>query len=107
MVVGLTVALPDGSVAEAHVVPRSAVGPALHQLFCGAEGRLGVVLEAVLRVHRLPEAVVGRGWRLVGVDAGLGCCREALQSGLRPLVLRLSDPEDSPLQGETGGWPPI
>jgi alkyldihydroxyacetonephosphate synthase len=103
MVLGLTVALPDGSLAEARAVPRSATGPALHQLFCGAEGRLGVILEAVLRVHRLPEAVVGRGWRLADVERGLDCIREALQRGLRPLVVRLYDPEDSLLQGERDG----
>jgi alkyldihydroxyacetonephosphate synthase len=103
MVLGLTVALPDGSLAEARGVPRSAAGPALHQLFCGAEGSLGVILDAVLRVHRLPEAVFGRGWRLAAVDAGLDCCREVLQSGVRPLVVRFYDPEDSVLQGEGDG----
>jgi alkyldihydroxyacetonephosphate synthase len=103
MVLGLTVALPDGSLADARAVPRSAAGPPLHQLFCGAEGRLGVILEAVLRVHRLPEAVIGRGWRLADVDAGLESCREALQRGIRPLVIRLYDPQDSLLQGESGG----
>jgi len=103
MLLGLTVALPDGSLAEARVVPRSAAGPALHHLFCGAEGSLGVVLEAVLRVHRLPEAVIGRAWRLSDVDAGLAACRETLQRGLRPLVIRLYDPDDSLLQGQTDG----
>jgi len=103
MLLGLTVALPDGSLAEARAVPRSAAGPALHHLFCGAEGGLGVILEAVLRVHRQPEAVIGRGWRLDGVDAGLEACREAMQRALRPLVMRLYDPEDSMLQGEAQG----
>ena len=103
MVMGLTVALPDGALAEARVQPRSAAGPALHELFLGAEGGLGVVLEAVLRVRRLPEAVVGRGWRLPGVEPGLGVLREAMQRDLRPLVLRLYDPEDSAFQGEPDG----
>jgi alkyldihydroxyacetonephosphate synthase len=103
MLLGLTVALPDGSLAEARGVPRSAAGPGLHQLFCGAEGGLGVILEAVLRVHRLPEMVIGRGWRLPAVGAGLGGIREALQRGLRPLVVRLYDPEDSLLQGQPEG----
>lgn len=103
MVVGLTVALPGGMVAESRAAPRSGTGPALHQLFVGAEGGLGVVLEAVLRVHRLPEAVIGRGWRAAGVDEGLQALREVMQRGLRPLVLRLYDPEDSALQGEADG----
>ena len=99
MVLGLTVALPDGQILPARSHPRSAAGPALDHLFIGAEGGLGVVLEAVLRVHRLPEVVVGRGWRLADVDEGLSALREVMQRGLRPLVLRLYDPEDSLLQG--------
>ncbi len=103
LVVGLTVALPDGRVLPARAHPRSAVGPALDQLFVGAEGGLGVVLEAVLRVRRLPEAVVGRGWRVPAVGPGLGALREAMQRDLRPLVLRLYDPEDTALQGLADG----
>jgi len=103
MALGLKVALTDGRIVEAHTQPRSAVGPALHQLFIGAEGALGVVLEAVLRVHRLPEAVIGQGWRVPAVGPGLKAMREILQRELRPLVLRLYDPEDSALQGFSNG----
>src|SRR5437588_4128129 len=88
MVLGLTVALPDGMLARPRPGPRSAVGPALHQLLVGAEGGLGVVLDAVLRVHRRPAAVHGRGWLFADVESGLSALREILQSGLRPLVLR-------------------
>jgi alkyldihydroxyacetonephosphate synthase len=103
LLLSLTVALPDGTIARARLHPRSAVGPPLHQLFVGAEGALGVVLEAVLRVRRLPEAVVGRAWRVPAVDPGLEALREVMQRDLRPLVLRLYDPEDSALQGLDGG----
>lgn len=103
LVLGLTVALADGTIVEARARPGTAVGPPLHQLFVGAEGSLGVVLEVVLRVHRRPEAVLGRGWRLGTLEAGLEVMRSAMQGGLRPLVLRLYDPEDSALQG-LEGW---
>ncbi|HLH67733.1 MAG TPA: FAD-binding oxidoreductase [Candidatus Dormibacteraeota bacterium] len=103
LVLGLTVALADGTLVEARVQPRTAVAPPLHLLFVGAEGSLGIVLEAVLRVHRLPEAVLGRGWRLDTLEAGLEVMRAAMQGGLRPLVLRLYDPEDAALQG-LEGW---
>jgi alkyldihydroxyacetonephosphate synthase len=104
MVLGLTVALPDGTLARPRPGPRSAVGPALHQLLIGAEGGLGVVLDAVLRVHRQPAVVEGGGWLFAEVEAGLAAVREISQSGVRPLVLRLYDPEDSQFQGihETG-----
>src|SRR5215471_3505384 len=103
MVAGLTVALEDGTIAEARPHPRTAAGPPLHLLFAGAEGALGVVLEAVLRVRRRPEAVIGRGWRVPDVAAGLHVLREAMQRDLRPLVMRLYDPADSAFQGLDGG----
>jgi alkyldihydroxyacetonephosphate synthase len=103
LLAGLTVALEDGTIAEARVHPRTAAGPPLHLLFTGAEGSLGVVLEAVLRVRRRPESVIGRGWRLTGVEAGLAVLREVMQRDLRPLVLRLYDPADSAFQGLDAG----
>ncbi len=83
--------------------PRSAAGPALYQLFIGAEGAFGIVLEAVLRVHRLPETVLGRGYLFDSVEAGLDAMREVMQAGLRPLVMRLYDPDDSAFQGVEDG----
>ncbi|HKW60440.1 MAG TPA: FAD-binding oxidoreductase [Candidatus Dormibacteraeota bacterium] len=95
MVLGLAVVLPDGTFAAPRPGPRSAAGPALHQLFLGAEGALGVVLGATLRVHRLPESTVGRGYAFKDVDAGLACMRAVMHAGIRPLLMRLYDAEDS------------
>src|SRR5262249_1119303 len=99
MVLGLAVVLPDGTFAAPRPGPRSAAGPALHELFLGAEGGLGVVIGAVLRVHRLPEATVGRGFVFPDRQAGLESMREVMQSGIRPLVIRLYDPEDAAFNG--------
>jgi alkyldihydroxyacetonephosphate synthase len=99
MVLGLAVVLPDGTFAAPRPGPRSAVGPALHQLWLGSEGGLGVILGAVLRVHRLPELVVGRGYAFADVAAGLETMRQVMQSGMRPLVMRLYDPEDTAFGG--------
>jgi alkyldihydroxyacetonephosphate synthase len=99
MVLGLAVVLPDGAFAAPRPGPRSAAGPALHQLWLGAEGALGVVLGAVLRVHRLPETVIGRGFGFVDLTSGLEAMRAVMQSGIRPLVMRLYDPEDAAFNG--------
>jgi alkyldihydroxyacetonephosphate synthase len=99
MVLSLAVVLPDGTFAAPRPGPRSAVGPALHELFLGAEGALGVVIGAVLRVHRLPEATVGRGYAFRDLPAGLECMRAVMQSGIRPLVMRLYDAEDAAFNG--------
>ena len=99
MVLGLAVVLPDGTFAAPRPGPRSAAGPALHQLWLGSEGALGVILGAVLRVHRLPESVIGRGYGFPSLATGLEAMRSILQSGIRPLVIRLYDPEDTAFNG--------
>jgi alkyldihydroxyacetonephosphate synthase len=99
MVLGLAVVLPDGTFAAPRPGPRSAVGPALHQLWLGSEGALGVVVGAVLRVHRLPESVIGRGYGFPDLATGLESMRAIMQSGIRPLVMRLYDPEDTAFSG--------
>jgi len=99
MVQGLAVVLADGSFLGPRPGPRSAVGPALHELWLGAEGALGVVLGAVFKVHRLPETVIGRGFGFAGMQAGLDAMRAVMQSGVRPLVMRLYDADDTAFNG--------
>jgi len=101
MLLALKVMLPDGTLAEPRLGPRSAVGPALHQLFVGAEGALGILLEAVFRVHRLPASSLGHGYDVASVEAGLEAMRTIVQTGLRPLVMRLYDREDTAFQAST------
>jgi alkyldihydroxyacetonephosphate synthase len=99
MVLGLDVVLPDGTFAEPRPGPRSAAGPAVHQLWLGAEGALGVVVGAVLRVHRLPDTVIGNGYGFPDLATGLEAMRAIMQSGIRPLVLRLYDADDTAFNG--------
>ena len=99
MVLGLAVVLPDGTFAAPRPGPRSAAGPAMHQLWLGSEGALGVILGAVLRVHRLPESIIGRGFGFPDLGAGLEAMRATMQAGIRPLVMRLYDAEDSAFNG--------
>ena len=99
MVMSLAVVLPDGSFAAPRPGPRSAVGPALHQLFIGAEGGLGVVIGAVLRIHRRPASTIGRGFGFGDLRSGLEFMRGVMQAGIRPLVMRLYDPEDAAFNG--------
>lgn len=98
MVEALTVILPDGTVCAARPGPRSAAGPRLEEIFLGSEGGLGIVLEAVLRVRRLPEQVVGRGYDFPRLEEGLEAMRRIVQRDIRPLVMRLYDVEDTLFQ---------
>jgi alkyldihydroxyacetonephosphate synthase len=99
MVQSLGVVLADGTYAAPRPGPRSAVGPALHELFLGAEGGLGIVVEALLRLHRVPEATIGRGFAFRDLESGLVCMRRVMQAEIRPLVMRLYDAEDAAFNG--------
>ncbi len=99
MLLGATAVLADGTLLQPRPGPRSAVGPALHQLLAGSEGALAVILDATLRIHRVPAAIAGRGYLFSDVRAGLDAMRRVFQAGIRPLVMRLYDPEDTMFQG--------
>jgi alkyldihydroxyacetonephosphate synthase len=99
MVLGLKVMLPDGSTVEPRAPVRSAVGPPLHELFIGSEGALGVILEVVVGLSRLPALTRGDAFDFGSLDQGLEATREIIQAGLAPLVMRLYDPDDTAFQG--------
>lgn len=91
LVVGLTVVLAGGEVIRLKAEPRSAAGPDLRRLFIGSEGTLGVITEATLAVSRLPQAYSWEAVRPHSFETGMALVREIVQSGHRPLILRLVD----------------
>jgi glycolate dehydrogenase FAD-binding subunit len=57
LVIGVTVVLADGTVASSGgKVVKNVAGYDLGKLFCGSEGRLGLIARVALRLHPLPEA---------------------------------------------------
>jgi len=56
LLLGVTVVLGDGTIASSGgKVVKNVAGYDLGKLFCGSEGRLGLVARASLRLHPLPE----------------------------------------------------
>ncbi|MCP3819759.1 FAD-binding oxidoreductase [Streptomyces sp. A3M-1-3] len=90
MVLGLTVATPEGTL-DVGRAPRSAAGPDLRQLVLGSEGAFGVITSVTVRIRPLPESKVYEGWRFPTFEAGAAALRRLAQDGPRPTVLRLSD----------------
>ncbi|MFC5216533.1 FAD-binding oxidoreductase [Streptomyces coerulescens] len=90
MVLGLTVATPEGTLDTGRA-PRSAAGPDLRQLLLGSEGAFGVITSVTVRVRPVPRARVYEGWRFASFEEGSAALRRLAQDGPRPTVLRLSD----------------
>lgn len=90
MVVGLTVATPQGDL-ELGRAPASAAGPDLRQLVLGSEGALGVVTSVTVRLAPAPPQRSYEGWRFGAFPDGTAAVRRLAQDGPRPTVLRLSD----------------
>lgn len=90
MVLGLTVATPEGTIDTGRA-PRSAAGPDLRQLLLGSEGAFGVITSVTVRIRPVPRARVYEGWRFASFEEGAAALRRLAQDGPRPTVLRLSD----------------
>jgi D-lactate dehydrogenase (cytochrome) len=83
LVLGLEVVTPTGRVVRTGGrAPKSSSGYALTQLFCGAEGTLGVITELTVRLVPRPEAVVGARVAFADVHGCVAYVTELIQSGV-------------------------
>jgi alkyldihydroxyacetonephosphate synthase len=96
LVRAMTVVLANGELVHlgGHG-PREAVGPDLVQLFIGSEGTLGVIADATLVVRRIATYDQRRAYSFSSFAEGLEACRNILQRGASPAVLRLYDETES------------
>jgi alkyldihydroxyacetonephosphate synthase len=93
LVLGLRVALPDGTLFDSVAAPRHAVGPDLTSLFVGSEGTLGIITRATLEVVPLPDERSFAALHFPSVEAGVTAFRRTLARGNRPSVIRMYDEE--------------
>lgn len=99
-VLGLDVALPDGSVVHRHSrVRRDNTGYDLASLFVGAEGTLGVITGLDLRLHPTPTHRVTAVCGFAGLDALVAAGREFRDIG-GIAALELIDARASALTAE-------
>jgi alkyldihydroxyacetonephosphate synthase len=95
MVVSLTLCTPRGTLVTPNV-PRSATGPDLAQIAVGSEGTLGIITEAVMRIHPAYEREY-RGILVPGFDNGMNLVRELTHRGALPSTTRLSNQQETAL----------
>ena len=88
------VVTPAG-IVETKDTPATAAGPSIRRLMIGSEGTYGVLTEAAMRLHPLPEVQDYRGLLFRTLDDGLAAFRDLMQSGLHPAIVRLSDPPET------------
>jgi glycolate oxidase FAD binding subunit len=89
LIIGITVALPDGTLAKSGgKVVKNVAGYDLAKLFTGALGTLGVIVQAIFRLHPLPRET--RSLTFSGTPAALNQLLLSIQAArLTPLGLQL------------------
>lgn len=103
IVVGLDVALADGSLVTTGGQPRQAVGPDLTQVLVGSEGTLGIITGARLRAHPKPTHERRAAFGFPTFADGLEVMRRILRRGANPAVLRLYDTVETKRNFEVDG----
>lgn len=92
LVMSLQLVLPEGDVVRTPPVPSHASGPDFMRLFVGAEGTLGVITEATMRISHLPEARLLRALLFDDLEKAIEAGRRLMVHRLEPFVIRLYDP---------------
>jgi alkyldihydroxyacetonephosphate synthase len=98
MTQAIRVVTPAGMI-ETKDTPASATGPSVQEMIVGSEGTYGVIAEATMRIHPLPERQDYRGILFHNLEDGLGAFRDLMQSQvLHPSIVRLSDAPETAAQ---------
>lgn len=75
--------------------PQSAAGPNLNELIVGSEGVLGVITEATVKIHPVPETRDYRAYLFKSFEAGAAAIRRIVQAETSVAMVRLSDGDES------------
>jgi alkyldihydroxyacetonephosphate synthase len=84
------VATPAGLLVT-RPVPHTSAGPSVREMVLGSEGRLGIITEATVHVHRVPERRVILGYLFPDWGRALDAMREIAEGEASPSVTRVSD----------------
>ena len=91
-VIALTVVDARGRVLRTHSRARkSSAGYDLTRLMIGSEGTLGLICEATLRLHPIPEATAAAQCTFPSVDAAVQCVVQISQYGIPVVRIELAD----------------
>jgi alkyldihydroxyacetonephosphate synthase len=91
MVISLKAVLPQGEIISSKSVPKSSTGPQIDRLLLGAEGTLGIITEATLKIWPFPEKRILASYVFTSMQEALESIRLILRKGIFPAVVRLYD----------------
>ncbi len=91
---GVRVVSPHGLV-NIRPVPSTSTGPSVREMILGSEGRLGVITEATIQVHRIPQQRKILGYLFPTWAIGLRVMQEIAESDATPSVTRISDSNET------------
>ncbi|NYI70932.1 alkyldihydroxyacetonephosphate synthase [Naumannella cuiyingiana] len=91
---GLKMAMP-GETLELRPLPSTSTGPSVREMVLGSEGRLGVITEATVQVHRLPEVREIQAYFFPSFAAGLKAMHDITRSEANVTVSRVSDERET------------
>ncbi len=87
---GVRAATPVGMLTT-RAVPSTSTGPSIREMVLGSEGRLGIITEATVHVHRVPEQRTILGYLFPSWAEGLAAMNDIAAGEAAPSVTRVSD----------------
>ncbi len=82
-------------VLDLRPLPSYSSGPSVREMVLGSEGRLGIITEAWMNVHRLAEVREIQAYFYPTYDAGLKAAEQISNSDATPMMLRVSDANET------------
>ncbi|GAA1716220.1 FAD-binding oxidoreductase [Kribbella yunnanensis] len=84
-----------GRTLATRAVPVTSTGPSVREMILGSEGRLGVITEATVQVHRKPAKRVVLGYFFPDWKRGVAAMRAIAASDAAPSITRISDARET------------
>ena len=87
----VTMITSEGELKHLHPMPRSSIGMQPQSLFFGSEGNLGLITQAVIKVHTLPEVKKYGSLIFPNFDLGVQFLHQLAHTAFVPASIRLVD----------------
>jgi alkyldihydroxyacetonephosphate synthase len=85
----------NGQVLSLRPLPSTSSGPSVREMVLGSEGRLGIITEAWVNVHRLPPVREIQAYFFPNYDSGLQAMTELAASDAAPSITRVMDANET------------